>query len=155
MNAPIKPGDACPSLTLAASNDTSIRIPPQNGRGLVLFFYPKDNTPGCTTEAKAFSTLADQFSAKGVDILGISRDSIASHKKFIEKQELQLLLASDEDGAACEAFGVWVEKKMYGRSFMGIERSTFLIGADGSIVDVWRKVRVKDHAEAVLERLDA
>ena len=155
MSAPIKPGDACPSLTLSMSDETSMRIPASNGRGIVLFFYPKANTPGCTTESKAFSALLGDFQEKGYDVVGISRDSIASHRKFIEKQDLRIPLASDEDGSVCEAFGVWVEKKMYGKTFMGIERSTFLVDPEGIVTDVWRKVRVKGHAEAVLERLNA
>ena len=153
MSAAIKPGDASPSLTLPASGETTIRIPPQNGRGLVLFFYPKDNTPGCTTEAKEFSARKAEFASKGYDIVGVSRDSLASHAKFIEKQELEVTLASDESGAACKAFGVWVEKKMYGKVFMGIERSTFLIDASGNVLEAWRKVRVKGHVQDVLERL--
>lgn len=154
MTAVIKPGDACPSLSLDVTPGSSTRIPSANGRGLVLFFYPKDNTPGCTTEATAFSALKADFDSRGYDILGISRDSLKSHAKFIEKQSLDIPLASDEDGAACEAFGVWVEKKMYGRTFMGIERSTFLVSPDGKIAEGWRKVRVKGHAEAVLARID-
>jgi len=155
MNAPIKPGDACPSLSLSMSDGTSMRIPPTNGRGLVLFFYPKDNTPGCTTESKAFSALLPEFEEKGYDVIGVSRDSLTSHKKFIEKQDLRILLASDEDGEACETFGVWVEKKMYGKVFMGIERATFMIDPAGIVSEVWRKVRVNGHAEAVLQRLSA
>ncbi|MEE2878234.1 MAG: peroxiredoxin [Pseudomonadota bacterium] len=155
MTAAINTGDKCPSVTLGATGDSTIGIPPSNGRGLLLFFYPKDNTPGCTTEAKAFSELQTAFAEKGYDIVGVSRDSIASHQKFIDKQELTIPLASDEDGTACEAFGVWVEKKMYGKTFMGIERSTFLISPAGDIEEVWRKVRVKGHAEAVLERISA
>ena len=155
MTAAINTGDKCPSVTLDATGDSTIGIPPSNGRGLVLFFYPKDNTPGCTTESKAFSALLGDFQEKGYDVVGISRDSIASHRKFIEKQDLRIPLASDEDGSVCEAFGVWVEKKMYGKTFMGIERSTFLVDPEGIVTDVWRKVRVKGHAEAVLERLNA
>ena len=132
-----------------------MRIPPTNGRGLVLFFYPKDNTPGCTTESKAFSALLPEFEEKGYDVIGVSRDSLTSHKKFIEKQDLRILLASDEDGEACETFGVWVEKKMYGKVFMGIERATFMIDPAGIVSEVWRKVRVNGHAEAVLQRLSA
>ena len=120
---------------------------------MIVFFYPKDNTPGCTTEAKAFTEMKAEFDAKGFDIVGVSRDTLASHEKFIEKQALAIPLASDEDGAACEAFGVWKEKNMYGRKFMGIERSTFAIGSDGMIIECWRKVRVKGHVEKVLSIL--
>ncbi|WP_084419137.1 peroxiredoxin [Henriciella litoralis] len=152
MAAVVTAGDPAPTLKLPGS-DGDISIPSQNGRGQVVFFYPKDNTPGCTTEAKAFSEHQEAFEKAGYDIVGISRDSLASHEKFIEKQGLTVPLASDEDGSACEAFGVWVEKSMYGRKFMGIERSTFLIGADGTIIETWRKVRVKGHVEAVLSLL--
>ena len=153
MTASIKPGDACPSLSLPATDAKSVSIPPTDDRGLVLFFYPRDNTSGCTTEAKDFTALKAAFDKKGYDILGVSRDGLSSHQKFIDKQELGIQLASDEDGQACEAFGVWVEKKMYGKTFMGIERSTFLISPDGKIEDVWRKVRVKGHAQAVLDKI--
>lgn len=130
-----------------------MQVPPKEGRGLIIFFYPRDNTPGCTTEAKDFTELKDAFATKGFDIVGISREDLASHEKFIEKQALGIPLAADDDGSACEAFGVWKEKNMYGRKFMGIERSTFAIGPDGMIIECWRKVRVKGHAEEVLSIL--
>ncbi len=120
------------------------------GAPLVVYFYPKDDTTGCTTEAKDFSTLADAFAAAGVSVVGISKDTPASHAKFTAKHDLTVSLASDVDGVACEAFDVWVEKAMYGRKYMGIERATFLFGADGTLVRAWRKVRVAGHAEAVL-----
>ncbi|MES3154556.1 peroxiredoxin [Sphingomonas faeni] len=120
------------------------------GAPLVVYFYPKDDTTGCTTEAKDFSTLADAFAAAGVGVVGISKDTPASHAKFTAKHGLTVSLASDVDGVACEAFGVWVEKAMYGRKYMGIERATFLFGADGTLARAWRKVRVAGHAEAVL-----
>lgn len=151
MTAAVEPGTKAPALTLEATGGQTIEIPPSGGRGLVVFFYPKDNTPGCTTESKAFSELKDAFAKAGYDIVGISKDGLKSHENFIAKQGLTIPLASDPDGTACEAFGVWKEKAMYGRKFMGIERSTFLIGADGIIKAAWRKVRVKGHAEAVLE----
>lgn len=152
MTAPLSAGDAAPALNLDTTAGP-VTLPPAGGRGLILFFYPKDNTPGCTTEAKAFTEMKAEFDAKGFDIVGVSRDSLASHEKFIEKQALAIPLASDEDGAACEAFGVWKEKNMYGRKFMGIERSTFAIGSDGMIIECWRKVRVKGHVEKVLSIL--
>ena len=130
-----------------------MQVPSQDARGLIIFFYPRDNTPGCTTEAKAFFELKDAFAEKGFDIVGISREDLASHEKFIEKQALGIPLAADDDGSACEAFGVWKEKNMYGRKFMGIERSTFAIDPDGMIIECWRKVRVKGHAEEVLSIL--
>ncbi|MEQ9316503.1 MAG: peroxiredoxin [Henriciella sp.] len=151
MTAALSIGDKAPTLELPATGDTQVRIP--SGKGQVIFFYPKDNTPGCTNEAKDFSALKGKFSKKGYDIIGISRDSLASHEKFIAKQNLTIALASDEDGKATESFGVWVEKNMYGKKYMGIERSTFVIAADGSIANVWRKVKVKGHAEDVLTSL--
>jgi peroxiredoxin Q/BCP len=120
------------------------------GRPLVVYFYPKDDTAGCTTEAKDFSALADAFGAAGVTVVGVSKDTPASHAKFTAKHGLSVRLGSDVEGAACEAFGVWVEKAMYGRKYMGIERATFLFGADGTLAKAWRKVRVPGHAEAVL-----
>ncbi|SFO25185.1 peroxiredoxin [Sphingomonas sp. OK281] len=120
------------------------------GAPLVVYFYPKDDTAGCTTEAKDFSALADAFAASGVTVVGISKDTPASHAKFATKHGLSVRLGSDVDGVACEAFGVWVEKAMYGRKYMGIERATFLFGADETLAKAWRKVRVPGHAEAVL-----
>ncbi|TPG13134.1 peroxiredoxin [Sphingomonas oligophenolica] len=117
----------------------------------VIYFYPKDDTAGCTREAQDFSALSDQFAAAGVSVLGVSKDSPASHAKFAKKHDLSVALASDEDGSACAAFGAWIEKSMYGRKYMGIERSTFLFGADGTLAQAWRKVRVPGHAAAVLD----
>lgn len=150
MSAAIKPGDTCPSLSLPATGSTDVRLPPASEKGLIIFFYPRDNTSGCTTEAKDFSAHQHDFASRGYDIVGVSKDSLESHRKFIDKQGLTVPLASDEDGAACEAFGVWVEKKMYGKTFMGIERSTFAISPEGKILHVWRKVRVRGHVEEVL-----
>ncbi|WP_380781487.1 peroxiredoxin [Sphingomonas sp. R86520] len=120
------------------------------GVPLVVYFYPKDDTAGCTTEAKDFTALAADFARLGVAVVGVSRDTPAAHAKFAAKHALTVRLASDVDGTVCEAFGVWVEKAMYGRKYMGIERATFLFGADGRLAKVWRKVRVSGHAEAVL-----
>ncbi len=120
------------------------------GAPLVVYFYPKDDTAGCTTEAKDFSALSDAFATAGVTVVGVSKDSAASHAKFTSKHGLAVRLASDVEGFACEAFGVWVEKAMYGRKYMGIERATFLFGADGTLAKAWHKVRVAGHAEAVL-----
>jgi peroxiredoxin Q/BCP len=116
----------------------------------VVYFYPKDDTSGCTQEAQEFSALGDEFAAAGVSVLGVSKDSPKSHAKFAAKHGLSVMLASDEDGSACVAFGVWKEKSMYGRTYMGIERSTFLFGADGTLARSWAKVRVPGHVEAVL-----
>ncbi|MEG8044628.1 peroxiredoxin [Sphingomonas faeni] len=120
------------------------------GAPLVVYFYPKDDTSGCTTEAKDFSALAEAFESAGVKVVGISKDTPASHAKFTAKHALTVQLGSDVDGVACEAFGVWVEKAMYGKKYMGIERATFLFGADGTLAKVWHKVRVPGHADAVL-----
>ena len=153
MPTEIAVGEKAPALTLPATGDSTIHIPSNEGKRQVIFFYPRDNTPGCTTEAKAFSALKAEFERRDVEIIGISRDSLASHDKFVDKQGLNIRLASDEDGKATEAFGVWVEKNMYGRKFMGIERSTFVIEADGTVSHIWRKVKVKGHAEEVLGKL--
>lgn len=120
------------------------------GRPFVLYFYPKDATPGCTTEAHDFRDAIGQFEAAGVQVVGVSRDSVRSHARFCEKEGLPFPLLSDESGALCAAFGVWQEKKQYGRSYMGIVRSTFLVGADGRVAAVWSPVKVKGHVEAVL-----
>ena len=125
------------------------------GRKLVLYFYPKDDTSGCTREAQDFTALANDFAAAGAVIVGISKDSLASHKKFQAKYDLKVALGSDAEGGVCEAFGTWVEKSMYGRTYMGIERATFLIGADGTIARIWRKVKVPGHAAEVLEAAKA
>lgn len=121
------------------------------GRKLVLYFYPKDDTPGCTKEAIAFTEQADAFDAAGISILGVSRDPLTKHEKFRTKHDLGIDLGADEDGKVCEDYGVWVEKKMYGKTYMGIERATFLIDENGQISKVWRKVKVPGHAEAVFE----
>jgi thioredoxin-dependent peroxiredoxin len=125
------------------------------GKKLVLYFYPKDDTSGCTREAQDFSAMAADFAKAGAAVVGISKDSVKSHAKFIAKYDLAVELGSDEPGDVCEAFGVWVKKSMYGREYMGIERATFLIGTDGKIAQVWRKVKVTGHATAVLEAVKA
>ena len=125
------------------------------GKHLVLYFYPKDDTPGCTNEAKDFSDLKEDFEAANAAILGISRDSLTRHQKFIQKHGLQIELGSDETGTVCDAYGVWVEKNMYGRTYMGIARSTFLIDPNGTLTRIWPKVRVKGHAQEVLDSLRA
>lgn len=122
---------------------------------VVLFFYPRDNTPGCTKEAIAFSHLKEEFEALGARIFGISKDSLASHEKFRTKQDLTIELLSDEHGSVCEDYGVWQEKKMYGKTFLGIARSTFLIDGSGQIAREWKKVKVDGHAEEVLAALKA
>ena len=145
-------GDKLPSATLTASDGTPLDFTQFAGRKLVLFFYPKDDTPGCTTENIDFSALADEFKAAGTALLGISKDPPAKHVKFAAKHGLKAPLASDaEEGGLSDALGIWTEKSMYGRSYMGMVRSTYLIGADGRIARVWSPVKVKGHAAEVLE----
>jgi thioredoxin-dependent peroxiredoxin len=146
----IKEGDKAPALSLATSDGNKINLGAP-GQALVLYFYPKDDTSGCTREAQDFTTLAPDFARAGVNVVGVSRDPMKSHEKFIGKYGLSVPLVSDEDGRISEAFGTWVEKSMYGRKYMGMERATYLIGADGRVLKVWHKVKVPKHAEEVLE----
>lgn len=146
----IEAGDPVPDVALEGPDGTRISPADFSGQKLVLYFYPKDDTSGCTREAQDFSALAADFEAAGTWVLGVSKDSPASHGKFTAKHDLKVKLASDSDGSACEAFGTWTEKSMYGRKYMGIERTTFLIDRDGVVSQVWRKVRVPGHADAVL-----
>jgi peroxiredoxin Q/BCP len=143
-------GDAVPDVTVAGADGAPLSL-----RALafpaVIWFYPRDDTSGCTREAQDFSALSKEFAQAGISLLGISRDDVASHARFIGKHALTVPLGSDLDGDACQAFGVWVEKSMYGRKFMGIERATFLFDRDGTLAQAWRKVRVPGHAEAVLK----
>jgi peroxiredoxin Q/BCP len=144
-------GDTAPEFTMPTDGGGEISLAALRGRQVVLYFYPRDDTPGCTKEAIAFTGLASEFDSAGAVVIGVSRDTVAKHDKFKAKHDLNVVLASDEDGGVCEAYGVWVEKNMYGRKSMGIERSTFLIDAEGGIAKVWRKVKVPGHAEEVLE----
>jgi peroxiredoxin Q/BCP len=146
----LKEGDRVPDVKLEAIDGEKVSPADFRGNKLVLYFYPKDDTSGCTREAQDFTALADQFEKAGTWILGVSRDSPKSHSRFAEKYDLKVRLLSDVDGAACEAFGTWVEKSMYGRKYMGIERATFLVERDGTVHRVWRKVKVPGHAEDVL-----
>ena len=148
---PLQSGDKAPTFTLPGNGETSISLEDYQGKNVVLYFYPKDDTPGCTTEAKDFTSAIDEFSDANTVVIGMSKDTVAKHDKFIAKHDLQVLLASDEDGKVIEDYGVWVEKNMYGRKYMGIERATYLIDASGVIQTIWRKVKVKGHAEAVFE----
>jgi peroxiredoxin Q/BCP len=148
-------GAKAPDFTMPTDGGGTVRLADLRGKPVVLYFYPKDDTPGCTTEACGFRDAMPDFSKIDAAIVGVSKDSAAKHDKFKAKYELPFTLASDEDGAACEAYGVWVEKNMYGRKYMGIERATFLIDAKGVIRGVWRKVKVKGHVEAVLEAAQA
>ena len=146
----INEGDKAPAITAAASDGTSIDLG-SPGVPLVLYFYPKDDTSGCTREAQDFTALAPEFKKAGVKVVGLSRDAMKSHEKFIGKYELAVPLISDEDGRISDAFGTWVEKSMYGRKYMGMERATYLIGADGRVLKAWRKVKVPNHAQDVLQ----
>ena len=145
----VKEGDKAPDVTLQMA-DGSLAPLSQLPRPLVLYFYPKDDTSGCTAEAKDFSELGAAFAEQGASLLGVSKNSPKDHAKFTAKYDLTVPLATDADGTVTEAFGVWVEKSMYGRKYMGIERATFLIDADGRIVRAWRKVSVPGHAQDVL-----
>jgi peroxiredoxin Q/BCP len=150
----INQGDKAPALKVTASDGATVDLGAP-GAPLVLYFYPKDDTSGCTKEAQDFTALAGDFAAAGVRVIGVSRDPMKKHDKFIAKYELKVPLASDEDGRISDAFGTWVEKSMYGRKYMGMERSTFLIGKDGRVVKTWRKVKVPGHAAEVLEAAKA
>jgi peroxiredoxin Q/BCP len=146
----VEEGASAPDVKLATDDGKSIALSALKGGTVVVYFYPRDDTPGCTTEAKDFSCLAGEFKKAGVEVIGISPDDAKSHKKFREKHGLEIKLASDGDNSIAEAFGSWVEKSMYGRKYMGVDRSTFLIDKRGRIVRLWRKVKVAGHAEEVL-----
>lgn len=144
-------GDKAPDFNMTTDAGGSVSLADLKGRPVVLYFYPKDDTPGCTTEACGFRDLEADFSSVDATVIGVSRDSVKRHDKFKAKYDLNFALGSDEDGVVTEAYGVWVEKMNYGRTYMGIERSTFLIDGTGAIAKIWRKVRVKGHVDAVLE----
>ena len=150
-----QPGDKAPNFKMPTDGDGEVSLRNLKGKPFVLYFYPKDDTSGCTKEAIAFTENLKAFQKAGAEVIGVSRDTVAKHAKFREKHDLKVTLAADEDGAVTEAYGVWVEKSMYGRKYMGIERATFLIDAKGKVAQVWRKVKVPGHAEAVLEALKA
>lgn len=151
----LKEGDRVPDIALMDAEGHEFTLERYRDKPVIVYFYPKADTPGCTNEAKDFSALASDFAGIGVPVIGISRDKPAKLKKFADKHGLTVTLASDEGGAFCEAFGVWVEKSLYGRAYMGIERSTFLVGSDGVILKRWPKVKVKGHAADVLEAAKA
>ena len=150
----INEGDKVPTLKTGLSDGTDLDLSSPGGT-LVLYFYPKDDTSGCTREAQDFTALAGDFAKAGIKVIGLSRDPMNKHDKFIAKYDLKVPLASDEDGAISEAFGTWVEKSMYGRKYMGMERATYLIGANGRVLKAWRKVKVPDHAAEVLKAAKA
>lgn len=143
-------GDSLPLGHLTSVDGTRFTLADRIGQPIILYFYPKADTTGCTREAQDFSALADDFRARGAVVMGVSRDTPAKLKRFADKHALTVELASDEDGSLCEAFGTWVEKQMYGRSYMGIERTTFLFDTQGKLVRQWRKVKVPGHAAEVL-----
>ena len=147
-------GDQAPAITTALSNGQALDLAAPGGP-LVLYFYPKDDTSGCTREAQDFTALAADFAAAGTKVVGVSRDDMKKHDKFIAKYDLAVRLASDADGAISDAFGTWVQKSMYGRKYMGMERATFLIGGDGRVIREWRKVKVPGHAAEVLGAVKA
>jgi peroxiredoxin Q/BCP len=146
----IEIGDKAPDFTLATDGNGKVTLSKLRGQKVVLYFYPKDDTSGCTAEACGFRDSLPKFGKVEAAVIGISKDSVASHDKFKKKYELPFMLASDSEGKVCEAYGTWVEKSMYGRKYMGIERATFLIDEKGVVRGVWHKVKVPGHVEAVL-----
>ena len=147
----LQPGDSAPDFTLSGDGGSTISLKGLRGKKVVLYFYPKDDTSGCTLEAKNFNDSKAAFARAGAEIIGVSPDNVASHDKFKKKYGLDFALASDESKVMLEAYGVWVEKSMYGKKYMGVERSTFLIGADGKILAIWSKVKVPGHVDEVLK----
>ena len=148
-------GSKAPDFSLPRDGGGTVSLSVFSGKPVVLFFYPKDDTPSCTSEAIAFSTLNPAFSALGAAVIGLSPDSVKKHDKFAAKHGLSVILAADEDKSTIEAYGVWKEKSLYGRKYMGVERTTFLVDGDGVIVNVWEKVKVPGHAEDVLKAVEA
>ncbi|AJE46324.1 thioredoxin-dependent thiol peroxidase [Celeribacter indicus] len=146
----LEPGSPAPDFTLPRDGGGEVTLSGLRGQKVVLYFYPKDDTPGCTTEALDFTALKDEFAAAGVAVFGVSKDSVTKHESFCRKHSLGIPLLSDENGTVCEDYGVWGEKQMYGKTFMGITRATFLVDEEGQIAQVWPKVKVTGHAEEVL-----
>jgi peroxiredoxin Q/BCP len=155
MSNEIRTGDSAPAFTLPADGGDEIDLAALKGRKVVLYFYPKDDTAGCTKEAIGFSERIGDFERAGATVIGVSKDPVANHDKFVKKHKLAVRLVSDAEGHLCEDYGVWVEKSMYGRRYMGIERSTFLIDENGVVGKVWRKVKVPGHVEEVLAAVEA
>jgi len=148
-------GQAAPDFTLPRDGGSDVTLSAMKPKAVVLYFYPKDDTSGCTKEAQAFTEDAGDFEAAGAVVIGVSKDSVAKHDKFVAKYDLGVILASDETSDVCERYGVWVEKNMYGKKYMGIERATFLIDGEGTVRNVWRKVKVPGHSAEVLEAVKA
>jgi len=151
----LAPGTPAPDLTQPRDGGGEVSLSDLRGKPVVLYFYPRDDTPGCTKEAIAFSEQLAEFDAAGAVILGVSKDTVAKHEKFRDKHDLKVALLSDAEGDVCERYGVWVEKNMYGKKSMGIERATYLIDGTGQIAQIWRKVKVPGHSDAVLEAVQA
>lgn len=148
-------GDMAPDFELPTDGGGTVKLSDLRGGNVVLYFYPKDDTPGCTVEALEFTALAPEFAASSTTVIGISPDTVKAHDKFKQKHDLTIRLASDAEKTVVNAYGVWAKKSRYGREYMGVERSTFLVGPDGRFVEIWPKVTAKGHAEAVLERVKA
>lgn len=148
-------GDKAPDISLPRDGGEIVNLSDFAGKKVVLYFYPKDDTPGCTKEAIGFTENVDAFAELDTVILGVSKDSVKKHDKFVAKHDLKIALLSDEEGDVCERYGTWVEKSMYGKTYMGIERATYLIDAEGKIAQAWRKVRVPGHVDAVLDAVRA
>lgn len=148
-------GEKAPDFSVPTDGGGRLTLSAEKGKNVVLYFYPKDDTSGCTAEAQAFRDAYGELSRAGAVVIGVSKDSVASHDKFKAKHELPFVLASDAEGELCGKYGVWVEKSLYGRKYMGIERSTFLIDREGTVRGIWRKVKVKGHAQQVLQALEA
>ena len=151
----IPEGSPAPAFDMPTDDGGRVSLVDLKGKSVVLYFYPKADTPGCTNEGKDFTAMKTAFARKGAVVIGVSKDPVKKLAKFKAKHELGVVLASDEDGAVCEAYGVWGEKKLYGRAYMGIERATFLIGPDGVVKKAWRNVKVPGHAQAVLDAVSA
>ena len=148
-------GKPAPAFDMPTDGDGTVSLAGLKGKTVVLFFYPKDDTSGCTAEAIAFTEQLPAFEAAGAVVVGVSKNSVKSHDKFKAKHDLKVILGSDEETGVAEAYDVWKEKSMYGRKYMGIERSTFLIDGDGKVAEIWRKVRVKGHVDKVLDAVQA
>ena len=155
MSTTIDAGSPAPGFTAPTNDSGSLSLEDLRGKAVVLYFYPRDDTPGCTREAQEFTEALPEFVAAGAEIVGVSKDTAVKHDKFREKYGLPFTLVSDAESDICERYGVWVEKKNYGKTYMGIERATFLIDADGNVSKVWRKVKVAGHVEKVLEAVKA
>ena len=149
----LEEGKKIPTFNLPSSNGKKIKLSDVNTENVIIYFYPKDDTPGCTNQAKDFSKLKSKFTKMNTEILGISPDSIEKHEKFINKHKLNIILLADEDNKISMKYGIWKEKNLYGKKYMGIERTTFLVNKDKKIIKIWKKVRVNGHAEEVLKEV--